>query len=189
MYLVVGLGNPGTEYEETRHNIGFKVIDKLAQLNKISLDRQKFKGVCTDYRLGTEKVVLVKPLTYMNLSGECVVQFADYFDVPDENIIVIYDDVSLDVGRMRIRKKGSSGGQNGIKNIIKNLETDVFPRIKVGVGKHQRDLVDHVLGKFSDEDKVVMEKVVEEAARAAECIIKESTDKAMNVYNGFNAAE
>jgi len=187
MYLVVGLGNPGVEYENTRHNVGFKVIDKLVDMYKISMDRKKFKGICGDLRIGSEKVILLKPQTYMNLSGESVNEVVNYFDIPNENIIVLHDDVSLDVGRLRIRKKGSSGGQNGIKNIIKMLNSDEFNRVKIGVGKAEHDMVSHVLGKFPNEEEKVMEKVYDDAAKCVVYMIENDVDKAMNVFNGYNA--
>ncbi|MCM1992061.1 aminoacyl-tRNA hydrolase [Oceanirhabdus seepicola] len=187
MYLVVGLGNPGVEYENTRHNVGFKVIDKLIDMYKISMDRKKFKGICVDLRIGSEKVILLKPQTYMNLSGESVVEVVNYFDIPNENIIVLHDDVSIDVGRLRIRKNGSSGGQNGIKNIIKMLNSDEFNRVKIGVGKAQHDMISHVLGKFPTEEEEVMEKVYDQVVKSVVYMIENNVDKAMNVFNGYNA--
>lgn len=187
MYLVVGLGNPGEKYKYTRHNIGFEVIDKLADMYKISINRIKFKGVCGELRIGMEKVILLKPTTYMNLSGESVIQAADYYDIPNENIIIIHDDVSLDVGRLRIRIKGSSGGQNGVKNIIYHLETDAFTRLKIGVGKPQKDLVSHVLGKFSKDETEIMDKSIEAAVQSVEVIINKGAVEAMNQFNGFKA--
>lgn len=189
MYLVVGLGNPGKEYENNRHNIGFKVIDKFSEMYKIDVEREKFKGVCGDTRIKGEKVILLKPLTYMNNSGESVIECADYFDIPDENIIIVYDDISLDVGRLRIRRKGSAGGQNGVKSIIHHLDTQEFPRVKVGVGKPERDLVSHVIGDFSKEDAMVMEKVTEVAVKAVVKIIEDGVGDSMNIYNGYDAKE
>lgn len=187
MFLVVGLGNPGDDYNKTRHNIGFEVIDKLAEMYKINVNRSKFKGVYGDFRSGSEKIILLKPTTYMNLSGESVIEAAEYFNIPNEKIIVIHDDVSLDAGRLRIREKGSSGGQNGVKNIIHHLGTQEFNRIKVGVGKPKGNLVSHVLGKFPKEEQEIMEKSIEAACHAVECMIKHDVNKAMNQFNGFNA--
>lgn len=189
MYLVVGLGNPGDEYKNTRHNIGFEVIDRLADMYKVNINRIKFKGICGEIRVGIEKIILLKPTTYMNLSGESVIEAANYYNIPNENIIIIHDDVSIDVGRIRIRAKGSSGGQNGIKNIISHLGTDEFNRVKVGVGKPQRNLVSHVLGKFSKEQMDLMKKSIDAAAESVEVIINKSITEAMNKFNGFKAEE
>jgi PTH1 family peptidyl-tRNA hydrolase len=185
MYLIVGLGNPGLEYRHTRHNVGFDIVDLIAEKYNISLNRIKFKGVCGDGFVGNEKVLLLKPSTYMNLSGESLVEAANFYKIPRENIIVIYDDISLAVGRMRVRPEGSAGGHNGIKNIILHLSSDVFPRIKVGVGQPQSGLIPHVLGKFPKEEREVLEKLFEGAVEAAEAIIKDGITEAMNRYNGF----
>ena len=144
MFLIVGLGNPGREYNNTRHNIGFDAIDVIADKYNIEVSRIKFKGVYGEGIVNGEKVILLKPTTYMNLSGESVREVMDFYKLSEEDILIIYDDVSLDVGRIRIREKGSAGGHNGIKSIIANIGTDVFSRIKVGVGKPQGDLVKHV---------------------------------------------
>lgn len=187
MYLVVGLGNPGDEYKNTRHNIGFEAIDIMAEMYNTSIERVKFKGVYGETRIANEKVILLKPTTYMNLSGESVVQFANYYNIPNENIIILYDDISLEVGKMRIREKGSAGGHNGIKSLISCLSTEVFPRVKIGVGKPEHDLVSHVLGKFKDEDMQKLKKVLEASTKAVENIIKEDAKSAMNNFNGFKA--
>ncbi len=186
MFLIVGLGNPGREYENTRHNIGFDAIDVIADKYNIEVSRIKFKGVYGEGFVNGEKVILLKPTTYMNLSGESVREVMDFYKLSEEDILVIYDDVSLDVGRIRIREKGSAGGHNGIKSIIANIGTDVFSRIKVGVGKPQGDLVKHVLGTFSKEDREGLNKVLEVVAMASETIIKEDAKEAMNKFNGFN---
>lgn len=186
MFLIVGLGNPGREYENTRHNIGFDAIDVIADKYNIEVSRIKFKGVYGEGFVNGEKVILLKPTTYMNLSGESVREVMDFYKLSEEDILVIYDDVSLDVGRIRIREKGSAGGHNGIKSIIANIGTDVFSRIKVGVGKPQGDLVKHVLGAFSKEDREGLNKVLEVVAMASETIIKEDAKEAMNKFNGFN---
>ena len=186
MFLIVGLGNPGREYNNTRHNIGFDSIDVIADKYNIEVSRIKFKGVYGEGFVNGEKVILLKPTTYMNLSGESVREVMDFYKLSEEDILIIYDDVSLDVGRIRIREKGSAGGHNGIKSIIANIGTDVFSRIKVGVGKPQGDLVKHVLGTFSKEDREDLNKVLEAVAMASETIIKGDAKEAMNKYNGFS---
>ena len=186
MFLIVGLGNPGREYNNTRHNIGFDAIDVIADKYNIEVSRIKFKGVYGEGFVNGEKVILFKPTTYMNLSGESVREVMDFYKLSEEDILIIYDDVSLDVGRIRIREKGSAGGHNGIKSIIANIGTDVFSRIKVGVGKPQGDLVKHVLGTFSKEDREDLNKVLEAVAMASETIIKGDAKEAMNKYNGFS---
>ena len=160
MYLVVGLGNPGKEYEGTRHNIGFEAIDYLSDKYNIELNREKFKGVFGEGFIKGKKVILLKPTTYMNLSGDSIGEVANFYKLSNEEIIVLYDDISLAVGRLRIREKGSHGGHNGIKSIIANLSTDVFPRVKIGVGAPKGDLVSHVLGKFSkDENEILFNSI------------------------------
>lgn len=186
MVLIVGLGNPGKEYNNTRHNIGFDAIDVIADKYNIEVSRIKFKGVYGEGFINGEKIILLKPTTYMNLSGESVREVMDFYKLSEEDILVIYDDVSLDVGRIRIREKGSAGGHNGIKSIIANIGTDVFPRIKVGVGKPQGDLVKHVLGTFSKEDRENLNKVLEVVAMASETIVKEDAKESMNKFNGFS---
>lgn len=186
MFLIVGLGNPGREYDNTRHNIGFDAIDVIADKYNIEVSRIKFKGVYGEGFIGGEKVILLKPTTYMNLSGESIREVMNFYKLSCEDLLVIYDDVSLDVGRLRIREKGSAGGHNGIKSIIANIGTDVFSRIKIGVGKPQGDLVKHVLGTFTKEDRQNLNKVLDVAAMAAEIIIKEDAKEAMNKYNGFS---
>ncbi|SHK04565.1 peptidyl-tRNA hydrolase [Clostridium cavendishii DSM 21758] len=187
MFLIVGLGNPGKEYENTRHNIGFEVIDYLASKYNIDINREKFKGVYGDGYIGGEKVILLKPTTYMNLSGESIREIKNFYKIENEEIIIIYDDISLDVGKLRIRAKGSAGGHNGIKSIISNLNSDVFPRIKVGVGAPEHDLVSHVLGKFTKEENEILEKSIKASVDAIEVIIKEELQSAMNKFNGFSA--
>lgn len=187
MFLIVGLGNPEEKYNNTRHNIGFEAIDYIASKYNIDINRKKFKGTCGEGFIGTEKVILIKPTTYMNLSGECLREVLDFYKLTNEDILVIYDDISLDVGRLRIRPKGSAGGHNGIKSIISHLGTDEFARIKIGVGQPKGDLVNHVLGKFSKEEKEVLDESLEATNLAANEIIKEDTQSAMNKYNGFKA--
>ncbi|WP_010235228.1 aminoacyl-tRNA hydrolase [Clostridium arbusti] len=185
MHLIVGLGNPGKEYEKTRHNVGFDILDLISDKYNINMNRTKFKGVYGDGKIDDERVILLKPATFMNLSGESVKAVCDFYKIKNENIIVIYDDISLSVGRMRIRKSGSAGGHNGIKNIISNLSSDVFPRVKVGVGAPIGDLISHVLGRFSTEDRIEVEKVFNVAADAVQCIITKGTCEAMNNFNGI----
>lgn len=188
MILIVGLGNPGKEYEHTRHNVGFDVIDTLAEKYNIDISKKKFKGEYGDGNILDEKIILLKPSTYMNLSGESVREVMDFYKITNEDIIVIYDDISLDVGRIRIREKGSAGGHNGIKNIIKHLNTDSFSRIKVGVGQPMgENLVSHVLGKFKEEDYHKLNKTFDVACNAVEIIIEKGICDAMNKLNGFRA--
>ena len=189
MHLIVGLGNPGAQYENTRHNIGFKVIDNIAKEYNIEINRQKFKGVYGEGFINGEKVILLKPTTYMNLSGESIREVVDFYKLTCEDIVVIYDDISLDVGRLRIREKGSAGGHNGIKSIIAHLGTDVFPRIKVGVGQPNVDLVNYVLGKFTDEEMEVLSESIDASTKAVSEIIKYDVNTAMNKFNGFKATK
>ena len=189
MFLIVGLGNPGIQYENTRHNIGFKVIDNIAKEYNIEINRQKFKGVYGEGFINGEKVILIKPTTYMNLSGESIREVVDFYKLTCEDIVVIYDDISLDVGRLRIREKGSAGGHNGIKSIIAHLGTDVFPRIKVGVGQPNVDLVNYVLGKFTDEEMEVLSESIDASTKAVSEIIKDDVNTAMNKFNGFKATK
>lgn len=187
MYLVVGLGNPGEEYKHTRHNVGFDIIDLMKSKYNVSVNRIKFKGVYGEVNISNERVILLKPSTYMNLSGESVREAASFYKISNENIIIIYDDISLDAGKLRIRSKGSAGGHNGIKSIITNMSTDVFTRIKIGVGQPQKSLIPHVLGRFSKEDRILVEKTFEASIKAVETIIAKSYVEAMNEFNGFNA--
>lgn len=189
MFLIVGLGNPGSQYEDTRHNIGFKVVDNIAKEYNIEFSRQKFKGICGEGFINGEKVILLKPTTYMNLSGESVREVIDFYKLSNENVLVIYDDISLDVGRLRIREKGSAGGHNGIKSIIAHLGTDIFPRIKVGVGQPNVDLVNYVLGNFSKEEMEVLNESIDASTKAVKDIINDNVKTAMNVYNGFRASK
>lgn len=185
MYIIAGLGNPTREYEKTRHNVGFDTIDVLADKLNTSVDEKKFKGLYGRGIIAGEKVILLKPQTFMNLSGESVREAADFYKVDPEHIIVIYDDISLDVGQLRIRKKGSAGGHNGIKNIIAHLGHDVFMRVKVGVGEKPKgyDLADYVLGHFSKEEKEKMEVAYEKAVQAVRMAGLGEIDEAMNQFN------
>ena len=187
MYVIAGLGNPGGKYEKTRHNVGFQVIDRLAAKYHIDINMKKHRALCGTGVIEGTKVLLIKPQTYMNLSGESVREVMDFYKAdPEEEFLVIYDDVSLKPGQLRIRKKGSSGGHNGIKNIIQHLGTQVFPRIKVGVGEKPEgyDLADYVLSRFSGEDEKLMSDTYDHAAQAAAAVLTDGADKAMNDYNG-----
>lgn len=185
MKIIVGLGNPTREYEGTRHNIGFSVITELSDTYNISVDTKKHKGLIGKGIIEGEKVLLVMPQTYMNLSGECVREVMDYYKCDNSDLIVIYDDISLDVGKLRLRAKGSAGGHNGIKNIIAHLGTDVFDRIKVGVGEKPKhmDLADYVLGRFDKDELPIMRDSVKTAGKAVADIIRDDIQKAMNIYN------
>lgn len=186
MFIIVGLGNPTSQYEGTRHNVGFDVIDAIADKYNISVTERKCRAFCGKGIINGQKVLLVKPQTYMNLSGESVRGLADYYKIDEETeLLVIYDDVSLDVGQLRIRKKGSAGGHNGIKSIIQHLGTTAFMRIKVGVGEKPKeyDLADYVLGHFSKADKVLMEDGYKRATEAVELIVQDEIDSAMNQFN------
>ena len=186
-WLIVGLGNPGEKYEDTRHNVGFQVIDELAERQGRPVQRLKFKALTGLLTISGEKALVMKPVTYMNLSGEAVRPAADFYKLPPERILVISDDVALAAGRLRIRAKGSAGGHNGLKSIIQHLGTDQFPRLRLGVGEKPHpdyDLADWVLGKFAGEDKKAMEAAVQRAADAVECLIQDGPDKAMNRFNG-----
>lgn len=187
MYVIVGLGNPGREYENTRHNIGFRVIDAVAERYGIDVTEKKHRALIGKGAIGGQKVLLVKPQTYMNLSGESVRAVIDYYKVDEKDeLIVIFDDISLDVGKLRIRKKGSAGGHNGIKSIIAHLGHDSFQRIKMGVGDKPKgyDLADYVLGHFSAEDNRLMEESIGRAVEAVAVMLQDGPDKAMNLYNG-----
>ena len=186
MFLIVGLGNPGREYENTRHNIGFVAIDIIAEKYNIDVNRTKFKGEYGEGFINGNKVILLKPYTFMNLSGESVREAIDFYKLTEEEVLIIYDDISLEVGRLRIREKGSAGGHNGIKSIINHMGTDVFTRIKIGVGAPKGDLVNHVLGKFSKEEVNILKQTLDVVAKATEDIIANGAKDAMNKFNGFS---
>lgn len=186
MFIIVGLGNPTKEYDGTRHNVGFDVIDTIADKYNISVTERKNRAFCGKGVIAGQKVILAKPQTYMNLSGESVRGLVDYYKIDVETeLLVIFDDVSLDVGQLRIRKKGSAGGHNGIKNIIQHLGTNAFQRIKVGVGEKPKDydLADYVLGHFSKEEKEIMSDSYKDVVEAIEMILQDEIDAAMNRYN------
>ena len=185
MKVIVGLGNPGTKYAGTRHNIGFDTVTALADKYSIKLKDKKFNGLIGEGFIEGEKIMLVQPQTYMNLSGECVGLIAGFYKLDAEDIIVICDDINLDTGRLRIRAKGSAGGHNGLKNIIAHLGTEAFPRIRIGVGEKTEgwDLADYVLARFSGEDEATMRKAIKNAVGAVETWISYDIGKAMNLYN------
>ena len=186
-WLIAGLGNPGDAYENTRHNIGFQVLDALGERQKKPIQRLKFKALTNLFTISGEKVLVMKPVTYMNLSGEAVRPAADFYKIPPERILVVSDDTALPAGRLRIRKGGSAGGHNGLKSIIQHLGTDQFPRLKVGVGGKPHpdsDMADWVLGTPRGEDRARMDQAVERAADAIECILKEGLDRGMSRFNG-----
>ena len=185
MYVIAGLGNPGREYEGTRHNVGFMTLDALADKYNIDVREKAFKGLIGKGVIEGNKVILVKPQTYMNLSGECIRQVMDYYKVDPSEFIVIYDDISLVPGGIRIRKKGSAGGHNGIKNIIAHLGTQEFPRVRIGVGEKpaRMDLADYVLSRFQKDERVLMEEAFERAGEAAVCMMNDTMEHAMNQFN------
>ncbi|MEE1078445.1 MAG: aminoacyl-tRNA hydrolase [Agathobacter sp.] len=186
MYVIVGLGNPDKKYENTRHNIGFDVIDALSDKYNIPVKEKKFKALCGSGVIEGVKVLLVKPQTYMNLSGESIAEVLNFYKLdPETEMMVIYDDISLAPGNIRIRKKGSAGGHNGIKSIIAHAGTQVFPRIKVGVGEKPKgwDLADYVLGHFSDKEREYVNDAVKDAMDATVYMIHDDVDQAMNLYN------
>lgn len=185
MYLIGGLGNPTKEYDKTRHNVGFSVIDVLSDKYRIDVSEKKHKALCGRGIIEGQKVILVKPQTFMNLSGESIREVVDYYKIEAEDIIIIYDDISLEPGQLRIRLKGSAGGHNGIKNIISHLGSQEFPRIKVGVGEKppRMDLADYVLSRFSKEEQPLMEDAFKEAAEAAVMMMTDGAEKAMNHFN------
>jgi PTH1 family peptidyl-tRNA hydrolase len=185
MYIIIGLGNPTAQYQATRHNVGWDAITRLSDDFRISLDSKKHKAICGKGFIEGEKVVLAQPITYMNLSGESVRELVDFYKVTADEIIVIYDDISLEVGQLRIRKKGSAGGHNGIKSIIQHLGTDEFMRIKVGVGDKPKDwdLADYVLSRFTSEEQPAIREALKDASDACKMIITSGIDAAMNQYN------
>ena len=186
-WLLVCLGNPGDKYENTRHNVGFMVADEIGERQRVPIQKLKYKALTNTVTLGGQKVLVMKPVTYMNLSGEAVRQAADFYKVAPDRVLVVSDDTALAVGKLRIRKSGSAGGHNGLKNIIQQLGTDQFPRLRLGVGEKPHpdyDLADWVLGKFQGEDKKQIDAAVKKAADAIECILSQGLDKGMNKFNG-----
>lgn len=192
MFLIAGLGNPGRQYEKTRHNMGFDTIDELIDRHRIPQGGIAHKAMYGKGMIAGEKVLAVKPLTYMNLSGESLREWVNYYKLdPETELIVIYDDIDLEPGQIRIRKKGSAGGHNGIKSIIAQLGTQNFYRIKVGVGAKPRgwDLADYVLGRFSSDERIAVDKAICDAADAVEMILRDGIESAMNHYNRKNKQE
>lgn len=185
MKLIVGLGNPGKQYEKTRHNVGFDVIEELSNQLNIPLDQSKFKGLFGMGFVGTEKVLLLKPLTYMNLSGESIRAIMDYYEVDMEDFMVIYDDLDIPVGKMRLRQKGSAGGHNGIKSTIAHLGTQEFNRIRIGVDRPQNGMSvsNYVLGKFTSEEQPLIEEVIKRSAEACKSWINQPFLQVMNSFN------
>ncbi len=189
MFLIAGLGNPDKKYEKTRHNIGFDAVDALAEKYGIAIREQKHKALCGTGMIEGVKVILAKPQTYMNLSGESIQELVSYYRLdPTNELLVLFDDISLEPGNIRIRRKGSAGGHNGIKNIIAMTGTQDFMRIKIGVGEkpQEKDLIDHVLGRLPQEERKLADEAVQNAAEAAVLIVQGEIDRAMNDYNGKN---
>ena len=186
-FMVVGLGNPGREYEQTRHNVGFLALDTIAQKCDVRIDKAKWRGLYGMGKLAEKQCLLIKPQTYMNNSGECIREFANFYKIPPEHILILFDDISLDPGRMRIRRKGSDGGHNGIKSVIYQLRSDTFPRIKIGVGAKPHpdyNLADWVLGTFPEKERESIATALERAYEATKLIIEGKIDEAMNRFNG-----
>ena len=187
--MITGLGNPDKKYEGTRHNAGFRAVEALADKLNVSISEKRFKGLSCTVTHNGKKLLLLKPLTYMNLSGESVAEAASFYKIEPSHIIVLLDDVNFDCGRMRIRGSGSAGGHNGMKNIILKLGTDAFPRVRIGVGdKGEHDMISHVLGRFGGEERKLMDEVSKAAADAALSIVDEGVPAAMNQYNGLDLA-
>lgn len=185
-YIIAGLGNPGTQYEDTRHNCGFMAAETIAEENNAEIKRLKFKSLTTEVRLGDKRCLLMKPSTFMNNSGDAIEEAADFYKIPPERILVIYDDINLDVGKLRIRPKGSDGGHNGMKSIIFRLNSDNFPRIRIGVGKKPRpdyDLADWVLSRFTKEEGALLEPAFKNTCEAARLIVNGKISEAMNKFN------
>ena len=184
MYVIAGLGNPGRQYEKTRHNMGFLVVDEFAAAHGIDVRRIKHKALIGEGRIAGEKILLVKPQTYMNLSGESLREVMAYYDVPMENLIVVYDDMDLETGTLRIRKKGSSGSHNGMKSVIYQLQSDEFPRIRIGIGSTSGDeWKDYVTGQVTEKEAGILAETIRNAAAALECILTDGIDIAMNRFN------
>ena len=187
MFIIAGLGNPDEKYQGTRHNVGFDVVDRLAEKYQIAIDTKKHRALIGKGVIEGQKVLLVKPQTYMNLSGESIRSLVEYYKIdPEEELLVIYDDISLEPGVLRLRTKGSAGGHNGMKSIIKHLGGDTFPRIRVGIGgeKHPgQDLADYVLGHFKDDEKELLSDALDKAEKAAELFAQDEFSEAMNKYS------
>lgn len=184
MYIIAGLGNPGKKYENTRHNMGFLTIDLLAEEYDIKVDKLKFKSLVGEGRIAGQRVLLMKPQTYMNLSGEAIREAVNFYKIDPEELIVIYDDIDIPTGTFRIRKKGSAGTHNGMRSVVYQIQSDQFPRIRVGIGSEKKvDLINYVTGGVSRGEKELLEDALTKSAKAAACIIEKGIDKAMNEYN------
>jgi len=188
-FLIVGLGNPGARYERTRHNVGYWCIDRLAQTSGPSRERRRFKGLLSELRLDRRRLILLKPQTFMNDSGDAVAASARWYKVPPSHLLVIHDDLDLPVGRMRVRAGGSSGGHRGVDSIIERLGDDGFVRLRIGIGRPADDAVDHVLSPFSPEELTVIERIVGAVPDVVICILDNGVTEAMNRYNGVDASE
>ena len=184
MQVIIGLGNPENRYNGTRHNIGFEVIDQFAEINDIEIKKTKHKALIGEGFVGGKKIMLVKPQTYMNLSGESALDVVEYYDVPLENLLIIYDDIDLEVGKMRIRSKGSAGTHNGMRSIVQLLQETEIPRLRMGIGRPEKqDLVSYVLGKFTPEERMELKDTLKKAGQAIEVFISKGVTEAMNQFN------
>lgn len=183
MYIIAGLGNPGSKYENTRHNMGFKAIDTMASEFGIDVNRAKFKGLIGEGRIGSEKVILLKPQTYMNLSGQSVREIMNFYKIPEENLIVIYDDFDLPIGSIRVRKSGGPGTHNGMKSVVQELGSRKFPRVRVGIGSSDGSTIQFVIGKVGKDEQQILNEAAEAAASAAADIIRIGIENAMNIHN------
>ena len=185
MYLIVGLGNPEEEYSKTRHNMGFNAINKIAEKYQIEMKKTKFNGIYGNGNIEGEKVTLIKPQTYMNLSGKCVKQFKEFYKIENEKMIIIYDDMDVETGKIKVRKQGSAGSHNGMKSIISEIQTQEFPRIRIGIGRpmHENDKINYVIGHVPQEELEELQKGVEKAKEAVIDILENSIDHAMNKFN------
>lgn len=185
MYIIVGLGNPEPEYSNTRHNMGFDTINKIAKKYNIEFSKTKFKGIYGTGTIEGEKVILLKPQTFMNLSGKSIKEIIDFYKLNTNNLIIIYDDIDIEPGIIKLRKTGGPGTHNGMKSVIKEIGTEKFPRVRVGIGKpeHKGDLINYVIGKISEENRVILDKSTDLARDAVIEIIKNGMDKAMNLFN------
>ena len=183
MYIIAGLGNPGSKYENTRHNMGFKAIDAMASEFGIDVNRAKFKGLIGEGRIGTEKVILLKPQTYMNLSGQSVREIMNFYKIPEENLIVIYDDFDLPIGSIRVRKSGGPGTHNRMKSVVQELGSRKFPRVRVGIGSSDGSTIQFVIGKVGKDEQQILNEAAEAAASAAADIIRIGIENAMNIHN------
>lgn len=185
MYLIIGLGNPEEEYSKTRHNMGFNAINKIAEKYEIEMKKTKFNGIYGSGNIEGEKVMLIKPQTYMNLSGKCVKEFLDFYKIEREKMIIIYDDMDVEPGKIKIRKQGSAGSHNGMKSIISEIQTQEFPRIRIGIGRpiHENDKINYVIGNIPEEEMEKLEEGIEKAKEATIDILAKGIDHAMNKFN------